>query len=202
MHVFRHAPGGGGESGGAGGCDVEAATKTLMELAKIIREVLIFVPSAQLVVLGKRGVAAANTARRGEKSLDYQKSITLPWVAHFMAALSICLGSKCARILYQHSCSLHPFEFCFFDMIASSASVIAVSPRRLGQSAYQSFIMFVYAWAALLSFSASCPASPLRCTSSIAVDNSATPTPSTYLNRNSARSCRASCCRFFSGIGY
>jgi hypothetical protein len=27
----------------------------------IIREVLIFVPSAQLVVLGKRGVAAANT---------------------------------------------------------------------------------------------------------------------------------------------
>ena len=40
-HVFRHASTGGGESGGAGGCDVEAATKTLMELAKIIREVLI-----------------------------------------------------------------------------------------------------------------------------------------------------------------
>ena len=40
-HVFRHAPTGGGESGGADGCDVEAATKTLMELAKIIREVLI-----------------------------------------------------------------------------------------------------------------------------------------------------------------
>jgi len=40
-HVFRHAPTGGGESGGACGCDVEAATKTLMELAKIIREVLI-----------------------------------------------------------------------------------------------------------------------------------------------------------------
>ena len=43
-------------------CDVEAATKTLMELAKIIREVLI---RAELTVGAARGRRrAANTARK------------------------------------------------------------------------------------------------------------------------------------------